>query len=59
MLNDKAKEILKKRAGVSGDIQFQINRKSKWIVEISLVKGLAVYAKFKFHCKNGTMERMI
>jgi hypothetical protein len=59
VLNDRAKKILKKRAGVIEDVDFQINRKSKWIVEVSLIKGLVLYAKFKFHCKNGTMERVI
>ncbi len=59
MLSNKAKDILKKQACVSENVDFQINRKSKWVVEISLVKDLTLYAKYKFHCKNGTMVRMI
>ncbi len=59
MLSNKAKEELKRKANITEDVEFQIDRKSKWIVEISLVKGLALYAKFKFHCKNGTMDRVI
>jgi len=59
MLSDKAKNELKRKIGLEKDCDFEINRKSKWIVEISLVDGLCLYAKFKFNCKKHSMERII
>jgi hypothetical protein len=59
MLSTAAKEELKKKVGFEGKCDFEINRKSKWVVEISLVDGLCLIAKFKFHCKEHTMERLV
>jgi len=60
MLSEKAINRLKKLAGIENEnCETEINRKSKWVVEISFIDGLCLYAKFKFHCKNHTMERLV
>ncbi len=59
MLSDKAKGKLIEKVGCPKDVEFKIERKSKWIVIIKMVEGLCLYASFKFDCKNATMERII
>jgi|GEM_PF-3769826 len=58
-LSKAAKTKLKNSANISGDCEFIINRKSKWVVEVSLVRGLGILAKYKFHCKNMSCEKII
>ena len=59
MLPERVKNRLKELAEVTEDCDFEINRKSKWVLEISLVKGLELFAKFKFNCKAQNFSRII
>jgi hypothetical protein len=58
-LSNAAKSELKKFCNVKDDCDFEINQKSKWIIEISLVDGLCLLGKFKFDCRKGSMKRII
>ena len=58
MLSEKAKAKLMELSEVD-NCDFEYNRKSKWVIEISLVKKLCIFSKFKFNVRKGTMERML
>ena len=59
MLSERVKDRLKELAGVTEDVDFEINRKSKWVLEIGLVKGLCIFAKFKINCRLRTVDRVL
>jgi hypothetical protein len=58
MINETSKKILKEQAGYEGDCEFEINRKSKWIVEVSLVDGMSLIAKFKINARTGAFDKI-
>lgn len=59
MLSEQSKVIFKAFADYEGDCEFEIERKSKWVLVIRLVNGLCLIAKFKINCRTGKFERLI
>jgi len=58
-LQDVTKEKLKKMLGVVDDVDFEIQRPSKFALDISLCKGLALYGKVRINARTGKIKRLV
>lgn len=61
-MTDKLEKIRKElisRYDFPKNCELIVDRTSKWVLVLKLVKGLAIFGKFKFNCRLGTMERLI
>lgn len=58
-LSPKAIEILKKKANISEDVDCEINRVSKYALDVLLYKGLCLHAKFRVNARTGEIKRLV
>jgi len=56
MLSSGAKSILRAKCDAPEDAEFEYIRKGKFIVYISITRGLELFGKYRFDCRRGTMS---